>query len=234
MTVVADARRFAEMHALYRMYDERGRLLYVGITGDLGKRLGQHSFKRWFPLVEKITLEWKETRASALLSESRAIVAERPRYNKAGLTPSEAAARRDAEEQKRKAEEKKRAELEARRKAMAEKKERLAAEKKRIAEEERLLAEERARLIAEMPPRDLLADVATILGDGVERARISDLPRALRQLAPEWEPYQRLTGKKLGDLLSGCGVHTTKTNNVPQLAPADLRKVIEGGSPRPN
>jgi predicted GIY-YIG superfamily endonuclease len=222
MTVVADARRFAEMHALYRMYDERGRLLYVGITGDLGKRLGEHSFKRWFPLVEDIKLEWKETRASALLAESRAIIAERPRYNKAGLTPSEAAAKRDAEEQKRAA-------FEARRKAVAESKERLAAEKARIAKEERELAEERARLIAEMPPRDLLADVATILGDGVERVRIADLPRALRQLAPEWEPYQTLNGKQLREFLAERGVRTTKTNNVPQLAPADLRRVIESG-----
>lgn len=85
--VIADARRFAEMHALYRMYDERGRVLYIGITGDLGKRLGDHAVKRWFPLVEQIKLEWLPTRAAALLAERRAISAEHPRYNHAGLTP---------------------------------------------------------------------------------------------------------------------------------------------------
>lgn len=90
MAVVADARRFAEMHALYRMYDERGRLLYIGITGDLGQRLGSHSAKRWFPLVERITLEWKPTRAAAALAERRAISTEHPRYNQAGLKPPEA------------------------------------------------------------------------------------------------------------------------------------------------
>lgn len=85
---IVDARRLAEMCALYRMFDDRDRLLYVGITGDLGQRLGEHSFKRWFPLVERITLEWLPTRAAALLAEKRAISTERPRYNKAGTKPA--------------------------------------------------------------------------------------------------------------------------------------------------
>lgn len=92
---VADARRIAEMHAVYRMYDDRGRLLYVGVTGDIGQRFGDHSMKRWFPLVERITLEWHETRAQAVLAESRAIAKERPRYNIAG-TPELAKLRRRA------------------------------------------------------------------------------------------------------------------------------------------
>lgn len=85
--VVADARRFADMHAVYRMYDERGHLLYVGVTGDLGQRLGEHSVKRWFPLVETVRLEWFPHRAAAAIAEKRAIIAEHPRYNKAGMKP---------------------------------------------------------------------------------------------------------------------------------------------------
>jgi hypothetical protein len=83
--VIADARRFADMHALYRLFDDEGHLLYVGITGDLGQRLGDHSIKRWFPLVVRITLEWFPHRAAARLAEKRAIGTERPRYNKAGV-----------------------------------------------------------------------------------------------------------------------------------------------------
>jgi hypothetical protein len=86
MTIV-DARRLTEMHALYRMFDERDRLLYIGMTGDFGKRLGEHSVKRWFPLVERITLEWLPNKAAARVAERRAIGTERPRYNIAGTRP---------------------------------------------------------------------------------------------------------------------------------------------------
>jgi predicted GIY-YIG superfamily endonuclease len=77
-------RRLTDMHALYRMFDPAGRLLYVGVTGDLARRLGSHVEKRWFPLVTTISLEWFPTRAAAALAEHRAIQAERPRLNVAG------------------------------------------------------------------------------------------------------------------------------------------------------
>jgi len=71
------------MHAVYRMFDAEGRLLYVGMTQDAGARFGDHAAKRWFPLVANIALEWFPTKASARLAEVRAIGTERPRYNKA-------------------------------------------------------------------------------------------------------------------------------------------------------
>jgi predicted GIY-YIG superfamily endonuclease len=76
-----DVRRMADMHAVYRMFDGEGRLLYIGRTGDAGRRFGDHTAKRWFPLVETIKLEWLPTEAAAVLAERRAIRAERPRYN---------------------------------------------------------------------------------------------------------------------------------------------------------
>jgi hypothetical protein len=91
MTVIADARRFADMQALYRLYDEKDRLLYIGVTGDLGQRLGEHSAKRWFPLVDHAKFEWLPTRAAALLAERRAIIAEHPRYNRQVIEPPEPA-----------------------------------------------------------------------------------------------------------------------------------------------
>lgn len=96
MTVVADARRFADMHALYRMFDENGRLLYVGITGDLARRLTDHEVKRWYPLIKNIVVEWFPHEAAARVAERRAISTERPRYNVAGLKPPKQA-RRTAE-----------------------------------------------------------------------------------------------------------------------------------------
>jgi hypothetical protein len=84
------------MHAVYRMFDAERHLLYVGRTGNAGQRFGDHSMKRWFPLVKTIELEWCATRAEAVLAERRAIRSEHPRYNIAetprALTP---AARRD-------------------------------------------------------------------------------------------------------------------------------------------
>lgn len=77
--------RLADMHAVYRMFDRAGKLLYVGKTGHVA-RFDNHATKRWFPLVASITLEWHDTEASAALAEKRAIEAERPRYNIAGNT----------------------------------------------------------------------------------------------------------------------------------------------------
>lgn len=88
VTLEADARRLADMHAVYRMFDGSARLLYVGRTGRAGERFGDHSVKRWFPLVANITLEWFPTKAAADVAERRAIKRERPRYNIAGIRPA--------------------------------------------------------------------------------------------------------------------------------------------------
>lgn len=74
-------RRMADMHAVYRMFDANGKVLYIGISGVVGRRFDQHSQKVWFPQVSTITLEWFPTKAAAVLAERHAILAERPRYN---------------------------------------------------------------------------------------------------------------------------------------------------------
>lgn len=81
-------RQAAEMHAVYRMFDASGRLLYVGMTGDAGTRFGDHAAKRWFPLVETIKLEWHPDKAAARAAERQAIRSERPRYNIAEARPA--------------------------------------------------------------------------------------------------------------------------------------------------
>lgn len=74
----------ASMHAVYRMFSRKGALLYVGVTGNLGRRIDDHTDKRWFPLVANITLEWFADREAAETAEARAIATEHPRVNIAG------------------------------------------------------------------------------------------------------------------------------------------------------
>ncbi len=81
---VADAsavHALVEMHAVYRMLDREGRVLYIGVTGHVGQRFGDHAMKRWFPLVATITLEWYPDKDAAVQAEREAILAERPPYN---------------------------------------------------------------------------------------------------------------------------------------------------------
>lgn len=68
--------------ALYRFYDAVGQLLYVGITNNIPRRLGQHSdTKAWFHDTTNITVEHHATRTIALAAEKSAIQVEHPKYN---------------------------------------------------------------------------------------------------------------------------------------------------------
>lgn len=90
-------------------------------------------------------------------------------------------------------------------------------------------APKKARLVAAQPPnpepRDLLTDIDHLLGD--ERVRLSRLSQMLRQLAPEWEPYEKLNGVLLAGELKARGVRWLKTAGLPCLDPADLRVILK-------
>lgn len=67
---------------VYRLADDDGTLLYVGIAADPGRRFTQHAkVKRWWCDVAHIDLELCDTRESALSLERRAILNEQPLYN---------------------------------------------------------------------------------------------------------------------------------------------------------
>ena len=70
-----------ERYAVYRCYSDGGELLYVGESGELGKRLASHAQKVWFTQVRGITLEWYTDELDALNAERRAINVEHPKYN---------------------------------------------------------------------------------------------------------------------------------------------------------
>jgi hypothetical protein len=59
--------------------------------------------------------------------------------------------------------------------------------------------------------RDLLADLAEVLGADGEPVRLADLPPRRRKLAPSWSAYKTLTGAGLRQLLEREGTRTTNT-----------------------
>jgi len=67
---------------LYRYFDDKGALLYVGISLNTVARAIQHKKAEWFPKFRKITREIYASREDALEAERLAIQNEKPIYNK--------------------------------------------------------------------------------------------------------------------------------------------------------
>lgn len=71
------------MPEVYRHYDKRSRLLYVGSSLSTICRLNSHRFvSRWFKKIAYITIERFETLQLALDAEREAIRSEKPLHNK--------------------------------------------------------------------------------------------------------------------------------------------------------
>jgi hypothetical protein len=72
--------------SLYRFYDRAGDLLYVGITGDFGRRCAGHRrSKPWWPEVATCRIEHFPDLESAQFAEDQAVKAEEPRWNSVGV-----------------------------------------------------------------------------------------------------------------------------------------------------
>lgn len=68
--------------SLYRLWDDRGRLLYVGITKDVNRRFREHGkFSAWWPEVAWHGVQTLPTRIEASVAERLAIQTELPIYN---------------------------------------------------------------------------------------------------------------------------------------------------------
>lgn len=71
-----------EDHVLYRFFDARGNLLYIGLTVGAAQRFADHRrHKDWWPLVARIDVEHFPDRPSVVTAERAAIETEWPRYN---------------------------------------------------------------------------------------------------------------------------------------------------------
>jgi predicted GIY-YIG superfamily endonuclease len=68
--------------ALYRLYDESGTLLYIGISHQPEVRFVQHSkLKEWWPRVTRREVQWFDDRPTAAKAEERAVRTEDPEFN---------------------------------------------------------------------------------------------------------------------------------------------------------
>jgi hypothetical protein len=77
------------MHGyVYRAFNKDGVLLYIGSTGDLGRRLHQHELAtRWWSADVTFTSTRFDTLEAARRAELEAIAAECPRWNIRGRSP---------------------------------------------------------------------------------------------------------------------------------------------------
>ena len=72
-------------HVLYRMFNELGELLYVGMTCSAPRRIKEHSKdKAWWRQVSRISLEHHDSRISLESAERAAIATESPLFNVTG------------------------------------------------------------------------------------------------------------------------------------------------------
>lgn len=69
-------------HWVYRCFDSSARLVYVGCTADIDKRLQEHADKAWWaPQVKWVEIERHIDRAAGREAERLAVVQEHPRWN---------------------------------------------------------------------------------------------------------------------------------------------------------
>src|SRR5437868_2611784 len=74
-------------HAVYRVWDLDGDLLYIGVSRQPVKRVPNHKQKGWGQLIARVELAWYETWSEAAKAEATAILAEKPLYNRTAWAP---------------------------------------------------------------------------------------------------------------------------------------------------
>lgn len=68
--------------SLYRHFNDKDELLYIGVSLSTLTRLGQHrNNSNWFNSITKVTIEPFDTRQKALSAEEEAIILEKPLHN---------------------------------------------------------------------------------------------------------------------------------------------------------
>ena len=83
-----------EGRGVYRLFDDRGTLLYVGVSRTPERRIKSHMTKTWGKAIaaERTTVTWYDSIGESALAEITAIVREDPLHNVAGRRAGQAAA----------------------------------------------------------------------------------------------------------------------------------------------
>jgi hypothetical protein len=68
--------------AVYRLFNQAGELLYIGMASNALARIGAHRATAWFRSVIRIELQWFPNRNAAETAEKTAIAEETPQHNK--------------------------------------------------------------------------------------------------------------------------------------------------------
>jgi predicted GIY-YIG superfamily endonuclease len=72
----------SDPHAVYRVFANDGRLLYVGCSIDVLSRVKNHEKNRpWSLEISSVSVEWHKDRDTALVAEKAAIASELPEWN---------------------------------------------------------------------------------------------------------------------------------------------------------
>lgn len=99
----------------------------------------------------------------------------------------------------------------------------------RVTQRALMLRSGRQRLLTATPApqqRDLLADVAEVIGSGSDPVRAADVPALLAKAFPRWTPYKLLTGKQLVRQLAELGVKVPSTGNRWPIDPGTVRDAL--------
>lgn len=201
--------------ALYRLYGGDGRLLYIGISDQLGTRWEQHlRSKPWWPEVQRMTSEWYADRGTAAVAEIAAIEREHPTYNirHAGGPTTVAVSVRDVERLA--------ASVEQMQRALSKFEGNLGLRPRQSQKKTRPVPIGEAMPIAGEQAEKLLTDMAQVLGE--ERVRLSAVPHLLRVHHPDSQLYRGLSGRDIAKVLRTHGIRFTNTHNIPRLDPKDL------------
>lgn len=68
-------------HCVYWFKNRDGRCLYIGITANLGRRIGEHSKRYWFTETADIGVDWVPDKSTAIDLERLLIEDWRPVHN---------------------------------------------------------------------------------------------------------------------------------------------------------
>lgn len=79
-------------HAVYRVFDATGVLLYIGCSQRIGARLAVHgNTQPWYHEIARIEVEWHPNEPHAKVAEAKAIENEKPKYNRLIADPQKIA-----------------------------------------------------------------------------------------------------------------------------------------------